>query len=81
MLNVIDIIVMLIIVLLIVGLLIIFIFMLLVGFVLDSLVLVVNGIISIGGVFSGFIIGVSFLLLVMLGFYYIFMLIYIEMIN
>ncbi|EWT27913.1 PTS system EIIBC component [Staphylococcus aureus M32688] len=66
--NAIDIIVTPTIALLIVGLLTIFIFMPLAGFVSDSLVSVVNGIISIGGVFSGFIIGASFLPLVMLGF-------------
>ena len=67
--------------LLIVGLLTIFIFMPLAGFVSDSLVSVVNGIISIGGVFSGFIIGASFLPLVMLGLHHIFTPIHIEMIN
>ena len=41
------------------------------GFVSDSLVSVVNGIINIGGVFSGFIIGASFLPLVMLGLHHI----------
>ncbi|MBO8545765.1 PTS transporter subunit EIIC [Staphylococcus aureus] len=79
--NAIDIIVTPTIALLIVGLLTIFIFMPLAGFVSDSLVLVVNGIISIGGVFSGFIIGASFLPLVMLGLHHIFTPIHIEMIN
>lgn len=79
--NAIDIIVTPTIALLIVGLLTIFIFMPLAGFVSDSLVSVVNGIISIGGVFSGFIIGASFLPLVMLGLHHIFTPIYIEMIN
>lgn len=79
--NAIDIIVTPTIALLIVGLLTIFIFMPLVGFVSDSLVSVVNGIISIGGVFSGFIIGASFLPLVMLGLHHIFTPIHIEMIN
>ncbi|HHB5739670.1 TPA: PTS transporter subunit EIIC [Staphylococcus aureus] len=79
--NAIDIIVTPTIALLIVGLLIIFIFMPLAGFVSDSLVSVVNGIISIGGVFSGFIIGASFLPLVMLGLHHIFTPIHIEMIN
>lgn len=79
--NAIDIIVTPTIALLIVGLLTIFIFMPLAGFVSDSLVSVVNGIISIGGVFSGFIIGVSFLPLVMLGLHHIFTPIHIEMIN
>lgn len=79
--NAIDIIVTPTIALLIVGLLTIFIFMPLAGFVSDSLVSVVNGIISIGGVFSGFIIGASFLLLVMLGLHHIFTPIHIEMIN
>ncbi|MCU4251093.1 permease [Staphylococcus aureus] len=79
--NAIDIIVTPTIVLLIVGLLTIFIFMPLAGFVSDSLVSVVNGIISIGGVFSGFIIGASFLPLVMLGLHHIFTPIHIEMIN
>ena len=79
--NAIDIIVTPTIALLIVGLLTIFIFMPLAGFVSDSLVSVVNGIISIGGVFSGFIIGASFLTLVMLGLHHIFTPIHIEMIN
>ncbi|HBI3615395.1 TPA: PTS transporter subunit EIIC [Staphylococcus aureus] len=79
--NAIDIIVTPTIALLIVGLLTIFIFMPLAGFVSDSLVSVVNGIINIGGVFSGFIIGASFLPLVMLGFHHIFTPIHIEMIN
>lgn len=79
--NAIDIIVTPTIALLIVGLLTIFIFMPLAGFVSDSLVSVVNGIISIGGVFSGFIIGASFLPLVKLGLHHIFTPIHIEMIN
>lgn len=79
--NAIDIIVTPTIALLIVGLLTIFIFMPLAGFASDSLVSVVNGIISIGGVFSGFIIGASFLPLVMLGLHHIFTPIHIEMIN
>ncbi|HHQ7377301.1 TPA: PTS transporter subunit EIIC [Staphylococcus aureus] len=79
--NAMDIIVTPTIALLIVGLLTIFIFMPLAGFVSDSLVSVVNGIISIGGVFSGFIIGASFLPLVMLGLHHIFTPIHIEMIN
>lgn len=79
--NAIDIIVTPTIALLIVGLLTIFIFMPLAGFVSDSLVSVVNGIISIGGVFSGFIIGASFLPLVMLGLHHIFTPIHMEMIN
>ncbi|APW74615.1 TPA: PTS transporter subunit EIIC [Staphylococcus aureus] len=79
--NAIDIIVTPTIALLIVGLLTIFIFMPLAGFVSDSLVSVVNGIISIGGVFNGFIIGASFLPLVMLGLHHIFTPIHIEMIN
>ncbi|HDG3979075.1 TPA: PTS transporter subunit EIIC [Staphylococcus aureus] len=79
--NAIDIIVTPTIALLIVGLLTIFIFMPLAGFVSDSLVSVVNGIISIGCVFSGFIIGASFLPLVMLGLHHIFTPIHIEMIN
>ncbi|EOB8300642.1 TPA: PTS transporter subunit EIIC [Staphylococcus aureus] len=79
--NAIDIIVTPTIALLIVGLLTIFIFMPLAGFVSDSLVSVVNGIISIGGVFSGFIIGASFLPLVMLGLHHIFTPIHIEMIK
>ncbi|EOD4491087.1 PTS transporter subunit EIIC [Staphylococcus aureus] len=79
--NAIDIIVTPTIALLIVGILTIFIFMPLAGFVSDSLVSVVNGIISIGGVFSGFIIGASFLPLVMLGLHHIFTPIHIEMIN
>ena len=51
------------------------------GFVSDGLVSVVNGVINIGGVFSGFIIGAFFLPLVMLGLHHIFTPIHIEMIN
>ena len=51
------------------------------GFISDGLVHIINGIIDIGGVFSGFIIGAFFLPLVMLGLHHIFTPIHIEMIN
>ncbi|MCG7338223.1 PTS transporter subunit EIIC [Staphylococcus sp. ACRSN] len=79
--NAIDIIVTPTITLFIIGLLTIFIFMPLAGFVSDGLVHIINGIIDIGGVFSGFIIGAFFLPLVMLGLHHIFTPIHIEMIN
>ena len=79
--NSIDIIVTPTITLFIIGLLTIFIFMPLAGFVSDGLVTVINGIIDIGGVFSGFIIGAFFLPLVMLGLHHMFTPIHIEMIN
>lgn len=79
--NVVDIIVTPTITLFIIGLLTIFIFMPLAGFVSDGLVSVINATISIGGVFSGFIIGAFFLPLVMLGLHHIFTPIHIEMIN
>lgn len=79
--NSIDIIVTPTITLFIIGLLTIFIFMPLAGFVSDGLVTVINSIIDIGGVFSGFIIGAFFLPLVMLGLHHMFTPIHIEMIN
>lgn len=79
--NAIDIIVTPTITLFVIGLSTIFIIMPLAGFVSDGLVSVVNGVINIGGVFSGFIIGAFFLPLVMLGLHHIFMPIHIEMIN
>ncbi|MEB5783955.1 PTS transporter subunit EIIC [Staphylococcus pseudoxylosus] len=79
--NAIDIIVTPTITLFIIGLLTIFIFMPLAGFVSDGLVSVINAIIDIGGVFSGFVIGTFFLPLVMLGLHHMFTPIHIEMIN
>ncbi|MCE5038619.1 PTS transporter subunit EIIC [Staphylococcus auricularis] len=79
--NAIDIIVTPTISLLCIGLLTIFIIMPLAGFVSDGLVYVVNWVIDIGGVFSGFIIGAFFLPLVMLGLHHIFTPIHVEMIN
>ncbi|HLR19205.1 MAG TPA: PTS transporter subunit EIIC [Staphylococcus sp.] len=79
--NAVDIIVTPTITLFIIGLLTIFIFMPLAGFVSDGLVSVINATISIGGIFSGFIIGAFFLPLVMLGLHHIFTPIHIEMIN
>src|SRR5699024_12856740 len=79
--NAIDIIVTLTITLFVIGLSTIFTIMPLAGFVSDGLVYVVNGVINIGGVFSGFIIGAFFLPLVMLGLHHIFTPIYIVMIN
>lgn len=51
------------------------------GFISSGLVIVVNWVIDIGGIFSGFIIGASFLPLVMLGLHHIFTPIHIELIN
>ena len=65
----------------IIGLLTIFIIMPLAGFISSGLVFVINWIIGIGGIFSGFIIGAFFLPLVMLGLHHIFTPIHIEMIN
>ncbi|MCY1037863.1 PTS transporter subunit EIIC [Staphylococcus nepalensis] len=79
--NAIDIIVTPTITLFVIGLLTIFIIMPLAGFVSDGLVSVVNGVIDIGGIFSGFVIGAFFLPLVMLGLHHIFTPIHIEMIN
>ena len=69
--NSIDIIVTPTITLLLIGLLTIFIIMPLAGFVSDGLVYVINWIIGVGGIFSGFIIGAFFLPLVMLGLHHI----------
>ena len=79
--NSIDIIVTPTITLLLIGLLTIFIIMPLAGFVSDGLVYVINWIIGVGGIFSGFIIGAFFLPLVMLGLHHIFTPIHIELIN
>lgn len=51
------------------------------GFISDGLVHVINWIIGVGGIFSGFIIGAFFLPLVMLGLHHIFTPIHIELIN
>ena len=51
------------------------------GFISDGLVGVVNWVIGVGGIFSGFIIGAFFLPLVMLGLHHIFTPIHIELIN
>ncbi|UDI77660.1 PTS transporter subunit EIIC [Staphylococcus taiwanensis] len=79
--NSIDIIVTPTISLLIIGLLTIFLIMPIAGFISDGLVGVVNWVIGVGGVFSGFIIGAFFLPLVMLGLHHIFTPIHIELIN
>ncbi|WP_251517830.1 MULTISPECIES: PTS transporter subunit EIIC [Staphylococcus] len=79
--NAIDIIITPTISLLVTGLMTIFIFMPIAGFISDGLVSVINGIINIGGIFSGFIIGAFFLPLVMVGLHHIFTPIHIEMIN
>ena len=50
------------------------------GFISDGLVHVINWVIGVGGIFSGFIIGAFFLPLVMLGLHHIFT-IHIELIN
>lgn len=79
--NAIDIIVTPTLSLLIIGLMTIFIIMPIAGFISDGLVGVVNWVIDIGGIFSGFIIGAFFLPLVMLGLHHIFTPIHIELIN
>lgn len=79
--NAIDIIVTPTISLLIIGLLTLFIIMPVAGFISDGLVHVINWIIGVGGIFSGFIIGAFFLPLVMLGLHHIFTPIHIELIN
>ncbi len=79
--NSVDIIITPTITLLLIGLLTIFIIMPLAGFVSDGLVYVINWIIGVGGIFSGFIIGAFFLPLVMLGLHHIFTPIHIELIN
>lgn len=79
--NAVDIIVTPTVTLFIIGLLTIFIIMPLAGFISSGLVFVINWIIGIGGIFSGFIIGSFFLPLVMLGLHHIFTPIHIEMIN
>ncbi|MEJ7526734.1 PTS transporter subunit EIIC [Staphylococcus lugdunensis] len=79
--NAIDIIITPTLTLLIIGLLTIFVIMPLAGFISSGLVIVVNWVIDIGGIFSGFIIGASFLPLVMLGLHHIFTPIHIELIN
>lgn len=79
--NAVDIIVTPTVTLFIIGLLTIFIIMPLAGFISTGLVSVINWIIGIGGIFSGFIIGAFFLPLVMLGLHHIFTPIHIEMIN
>lgn len=67
--------------LLFIGLTTIFLIMPLAGYVSDALVTVVNGVIQIGGPISGFIIGASFLPLVMLGLHHVFTPVHIEMIQ
>lgn len=79
--NAIDIIVTPTISLLIIGLLTLVIIMPVAGFISDGLVHVINWIIGVGGIFSGFIIGAFFLPLVMLGLHHIFTPIHIELIN
>ncbi|MFK3992447.1 PTS transporter subunit EIIC [Staphylococcus capitis] len=79
--NAIDIIVTPTISLLIIGLLTLFIIMPVAGFISDGLVHVINWIIGVGGIFSGFIIDAFFLPLVMLGLHHIFTPIHIELIN
>jgi PTS system sucrose-specific IIC component len=79
--NAIDIIITPTLTLLVIGLMTIFIIMPLAGFVSTGLVSVINWVIGIGGIFSGFIIGAFFLPLVMLGLHHIFTPIHIEMIN
>ncbi|MFU0762958.1 PTS transporter subunit EIIC [Staphylococcus pasteuri] len=64
-----------------IGLLTIFIIMPIAGFISDGLVHVVNWVIDVGGIFSGFIIGAFFLPLVMLGLHHVFTPIHIELIN
>lgn len=79
--NAIDIIVTPFITLLIMGLATIFIIMPLAGFVSNGLVGTINWVLNIGGPFSGFILGATFLPLVMFGVHQVLTPIHIEMIN
>ena len=66
--------------LIIIGLLEIFLIMPLAGFVSDHLIGGINGILNIGGAFSGFVLGIAFLPMVMLGLHQILGPIHLEMI-
>lgn len=66
--------------LILIGLLEIFLIMPLAGFVSDHLIGGINGILNIGGAFSGFVLGVDFLPMVMLGLHQILGPIHLEMI-
>ena len=66
--------------LIIIGLLEIFLIMPLAGFVSDHLIGGINGILNIGGAFSGFVLGITFLPMVMLGLHQILGPIHLEMI-
>lgn len=66
--------------LILIGLLEIFLIMPLAGFVSDHLIGGINGILNIGGAFSGFVLGVAFLPMVMLGLHQILGPIHLEMI-
>lgn len=66
--------------LIIIGLLEIFLIMPLAGFVSDHLIDGINGILNIGGAFSGFVLGIAFLPMVMLGLHQILGPIHLEMI-
>ena len=66
--------------LIIIGLLEIFLIMPLAGFVSDHLIGGINGILNIGGAFSGFVLGIAFLPMVMLGLHQILGPIHMEMI-
>ncbi|MGG0186612.1 PTS transporter subunit EIIC [Bacillus rhizoplanae] len=79
--DAIDIIVTPTIALLIVGLVTIFLIMPFAGFVSDNLIGAINWVLSRGGAFAGFVLGASFLPLVMLGLHQILIPIHIEMIN
>lgn len=79
--DAIDIIVTPTIALLVVGLITIFLIMPLAGFVSDNLVDSINWVLARGGAFSGFVLGATFLPLVMLGLHQVLTPIHIEMIN
>lgn len=66
--------------LILIGLLEIFLIMPLAGFVSDHLIGGINGILNIGGAFSGFVLGIAFLPMVMLGLHQILGPIHLEMI-
>ncbi|TLQ15364.1 glucose PTS transporter subunit IIA [Pseudolactococcus raffinolactis] len=66
--------------LIIIGLLEIFLIMPLAGFVSDHLIGGINGILNIGGAFSGFVLGIAFMPMVMLGLHQILGPIHLEMI-
>lgn len=79
--NAIDIIVTPTIILLVIGLITIFLIMPIAGLVSTWLVTAINWVISVGGVFAGFVLGTLFLPMVMLGLHQVLTPIHVEMIN